>query len=216
MCDRQIEIIQLHFPARHKLESLRETGNLTAHPRAKRVAGFLALLLFFLSFAFTCFAQTQPTEYQIKAAFLFNFAKFIEWPPAAFPQTNSPIVIGVLGKNVFGTDLESTIRNKTVNGRPFEFKTFDSLTEATNCQILFISPSKKDDFANILKGLQNSSVLTVSETDEFIKAGGMINFVIQDNKVRFQINDDAAKKAGLKISSKLLTLAVSALTHSER
>ena len=175
--------------------------------------GLHALLLFclLLSFSFRTFGQSQPTEYQIKAAFLFNFAKFIEWPPAAFPGTNSPIIVGVLGKNVFGKDLETTIGNKTVNNRHFQFKEFDSITEVTNCNILFVSSSEKDNLAGIVDGLHNASILTVSETDEFIKAGGMINFIIQDNKVRFQISDDAAKKAGLKISSKLLTLAVS--TH---
>ena len=211
LCDRQTEIAPLPFPARSKLESFQETGNLTSRPDSKRTCGLRALLLFCLFFSLSCFAQSQPTEYQIKAAFLFNFAKFIEWPPNAFPKTNSPIVIGVLGKNVFGTDLKTTIRDKTVNNRRFQFEEYTSVAQATNCQILFISPSEKDNLPGIIEGLHNASVLTVSETDEFIQAGGMINFILQDNKVRFQISDDAAKKAGLKISAKLLTLAAS--TH---
>ncbi len=211
LCDRRSDIVPQLFSPCYKPESFKETGSLTPRLRPKNICQLPALLLFCLFFSLTCFAQTQPTEYQIKAALLFNFAKFVEWPAEAFPQTNSPIVIGVLGKNVFGTDLKTTIRNKTVNNRHFQFEEYTSVTQATNCQILFISPSEKDNLDGILAGLHNPGVLTVSQTDEFIKAGGMINFIIQNDTVRFQISDDAAKKAGLKISSKLLTLAVS--TH---
>ena len=162
-------------------------------------------------------SQERPSEYQIKAAFLFNFAKFVEWPPQAFAETNSPIVIGVLGKNVFGTDLEKTIRDKQVNNRSFKFKNFTNFTsaaEATNCHILFISSSEKDNFAKIVQSLRQASVLTVSDTDGFIAAGGMINFTLEKAlngaaaKIRFEISDEAAKKAGLQVSSKLLSLSI--------
>lgn len=165
------------------------------------------VLIFCLLFAAKVFGQAPAQEYQIKAAFLFNFAKFVEWPSDAFPQKNSPIVIGVLGQNVFGNYLEDTIRDKTVQNRPFVIKEFKSADEALHCNILFISASMKDSLPAIIDNLHNASVLTVGDTDQFIKAGGMINFVIQDSKIRFQINDEAAKKAGLKISSKLLSLA---------
>jgi len=151
--------------------------------------------------------ESSPTEYQIKAAFLYNFAKFVEWPPQAFADAQSPIVIGVLGKNVFDDNLEKIIHGKTVNNRPFLFKELHTATEATNCHILFISVSEKEKLPKILESLRGTSVLTVSESDQFIASGGMINFVIEDQKVHFQINDKAAKKAGLKISSKLLSLA---------
>ena len=177
--------------------------------RPRRFVRSLYLLFFtwIISLGFNGLAQEKPTEYQIKAAFMFNFAKFVDWPPEAFSATNSPIIIGIVGKNVFGSDLENTIRDKTVNNRRFQFIPVASSSEATNCHILFISPSEKDNLKKILEGLHNASVLTVSETDQFIKAGGMINFVIEDNKIRFQISDDAAKKARLRISSKLLSLA---------
>jgi len=204
LCYRQTEIIG-PLPTRND-ESAK---NFSCRPASFPLLRISFLVIcFLLSLSSALSARGQPTEYQIKAAFLFNFAKFVEWPPAAFPDANSPIVIGVLGKNVFGTDLETTIRNKTVNNRPFRFETLDSVAQATNCHILFVSPSEKDNFPAIIAALHNASILTVSETDPFIKAGGMINFTIQDNKVRFQIDDEAAKKAGLKISSKLLTLAV--------
>jgi hypothetical protein len=153
--------------------------------------------------------ESQPTEYQIKAAFLFNFAKFVEWPPTAFAEATSPMVLGILGENPFGDDLERIIRGKTVNNRPLVVRTdFHSPGEATNCHILFISTSEKQRLPEILKGLRGASVLTVGETDRFTETGGMINFVVEGSKIRFQINDAAAKGAGLKISSKLLSLAL--------
>ena len=169
-----------------------------------------ALLLFGLMFTFEaeCLAQdSAPSEYQIKAAFLFNFAKFVDWPPETYATPASPIVIGVLGDNVFGNNLERTISGKTINNRPLLYKVCHSMLEATNCQILFICPSEKGKFPKIMEGLHGASILTVSETDQFISAGGMVNFFIDANKIRFEINDEAAKKAGLKISSKLMSLS---------
>jgi YfiR/HmsC-like len=207
LCDRQIDTILAPFPARLTSSSgLDARENLSC--RRRLVPAFFALLFaLIIGPGFNGFAQEQPTEYQIKAAFLFNFAKFVDWPAKSFATTNSPIVIGVFGKNVFGNDLANTIRDKTVNNRHFEFITVASMAETTNCHILFISPSEKENLKKIVDSLNNASVLTVSETGQFIEAGGMIDFVIQDNKIRFQISDEAAKKAGLRISSKLLSLA---------
>ena len=210
LCDRQTVRIPLPFSAGLELDVRREAGEDFSDRCWKSNSGRRIFLLFSLiiSLGFNSLAQEQPSEYQIKAAFLFNFAKFVEWPPQAFPQTNSPIVIGVLGKNLFGNELEKTIRDKRVNNRPFKFKNLGSAVEATNCHILFISSSEKDNLAKIVAGLHNASVLTVSDTEGFIKAGGMINFTIEDTKIRFEISDAAAKKAGLQVSSKLLSLSV--------
>jgi len=153
-------------------------------------------------------AQEPPlTEYQIKAAFLFNFAKFVQWPAGALAEANSPIVIGIIGENPFHDDLARTIRNKTVDDHPLVIKEFRALTEATNCQILFICTSEKKRLPEILANLKGSSVLTVGETDRFTETGGMINFFQAGTKLRFKVNQEAAIKAGLKISSKLLSLA---------
>jgi hypothetical protein len=152
--------------------------------------------------------EFRPTEYQVKAAFLFNFAKFVEWPPHAFASGTSPLVIGILGENPFHEDLARTILNKTIDRHPLEINEVRSPTQATNCHILFISTSEKERLPEILKGLKGANVLTVSETERFIDAGGMINFVLQGTKIRFQINKDAAASAGLKISSKLMSLAL--------
>lgn len=212
LCDRYTEVLRPHFPARYRVGSDHEAGRETAHCSQRKTAPAacivrLAVLFLCLIFSLRIFAEEPAPEYQIKAAFLFNFAKFVDWPPKAFPQTNSPVIIGVLGKNVFGHYLEDTIRDKEVKNHRFEFKEFTSVNDAVNCHILFISPTLKDNLPKILAVLHNSSVLTVSESDQFIQAGGMINFTIEENKVHFQINDDAAKKAGLRISSKLLSLA---------
>ena len=169
----------------------------------------MAVLLLFLFVVMPSGAQTgQPSEYQIKAAFLFNFAKFVDWPPNAFPEPSSPIVIGVLGKNTFGDTLEQTLHDKAINNRPVELKMFRTVAEVTNCHVLFISTSEKGRLAKTLAALQGTTILTVSEMDEFIASGGMINFFIEDSKIHFEINNDAAEKAGLKISSKLLSLSI--------
>jgi hypothetical protein len=148
--------------------------------------------------------------YKIKAALLFNFAKFVEWPAEAFADKTSPWVIGVFaqkGQNPFENHLEQTIRGKKVNDRPLRVKECYSVTEATSCHILFICSSETERLPEIIDGLRDTHVLTVGEADDFIKTGGMIRFVTQD-KIRFEINDEAAKKVGLKISSKLLSYAI--------
>jgi len=175
---------------------------------------FAALLIFLpclcLLFTFKGSAQpAQPSEYQVKAAFLFNFAKFVEWPPATFPDDKSPLCIGVLGANPFGVDLERFVRDKTINGHPLIVRECHTVEDGKKCQILFVSASEAKQLPDILKGLQGANVLTVGETDGFIESGGIVNFVSEANKIRFQINDAVAKSAGLKISSKLLSLASS-------
>lgn len=158
-------------------------------------------------------AQDAPSEYQIKAAFIFNFAKFVEWPPEALKKPSLPIVIGILGDNPFGSDFAQTMEKKFINDHPLQVKEFREATEVTNCHILFISSSfinslEKKRLREMVEGLGRASVLTISETEGFTENGGMINFVKESNKIRFQINEPAAKQAKLKVSSKLLSLAV--------
>lgn len=179
-------------------------------PKRRALAIALVLLLnLIFSIGFRCAAQSPPpTEYQIKAAFIFNFVKFVAWPSQTFATEDSPIVVGVMGSNVFGDNLEHALHNKRINNRPLQYEVFNSIAEMTNCQVLFISASEEKRFPEILGALHSKSVLTVSESDRFIDAGGVINFVIQQNRIHFQVNNAAAKSAGLKISSKLLDLAV--------
>jgi YfiR/HmsC-like len=170
------------------------------------------VLLFSVIFVVSsdCQAQnSQPGKYQIEAAFIYNFARFVDWPTQAFTDASSPMTIGVLGKNRFGTDLAEAISGKVIRGHPLQFKECGSLAEAVQCQILFISDSEKSRLPKIISRLNGASILTVSETEDFIGQGGMIDLRIVDQKVRFEINNSAAKTAGLTISSKLLSLAIS-------
>ncbi len=168
-----------------------------------------ALSLAFLLVAGPVHAEeTPPGEYRVKAAFLWNFAKFIQWPTNAFTNDTAPFVIGVLGDDPFGEDLVQTVRDKQINAHPIAVRSFRTAAEAKGCHILFVSASETGRLEDIFKSLRGSPVLTVGDSGQFIKTGGMINFVFEGNKIRFQINDDAAKTADLKISSKLLSLAV--------
>jgi len=151
--------------------------------------------------------EPQPSEYQLKAVFLYNFAKFVEWPQEAFSSPTAPFTIGVIGQNPFDKELERTVDNKTINGHPFAIKYLRTIPEANSCQILFISASERKRLPDILKAASPGNTLTVGETDRFLQAGGMIRFFMDENKVRFDINDEAAKNAGLRISSKLLGVA---------
>jgi hypothetical protein len=171
--------------------------------------GLLFGLLALLAVALNGHAQgSQPSEYQLKAAFLYHFAQLVNWPPDAFAAADAPMVIGVIGENPFGKELEESVRGKSINGHPLAVKEVQTSGEGTNtCHILFISPSEKKRLSEILAAVRGKSVLTVGETDHFTETGGMINFTLDGTKIRFQINDAAAKAAGLKISSKLLNLA---------
>jgi hypothetical protein len=146
------------------------------------------------------------SEYQVKAAFLYNFGKFVEWPTNDFASTNAPLVIGVYGENPFGNDLAIVVSGRNINGHPVVARQV-SLTELTSCQILFIARSKQKNINQILRALDGAGVLTVTENMDPSDPGVMINFILKDDRIRFEINNTAAEKVGLKLSSKLLILA---------
>ena len=171
-----------------------------------RVGATLNLLLGLLLAGSVHSQDAQPSEYQVKAAFIFNFAKFVEWPSGAFTDAKAPLCIGVLGENPFGANLERTVQDKTLNNRSIVIKECKTLDEARKCHLLFISASEKKPLQEIRNGLAGAHLLTVGEAEDFLKGGGMINFFREGNRFRFEINDGAAKKAGLKIDSKLLGL----------
>lgn len=151
----------------------------------------------------------SPTisEYQVKAAFLYNFAKFVEWPPTGFRDAAQPLQICVLGRDPFGQELRAITDAKTVNGRKLEVTDVPDLQKARTCHIVFIAASEKTRLKQILDGLQGTDALTVGDTQGFAEQGGMINFVLENNRVQFEVNRKAAEQAGLKISSKLLSVA---------
>ena len=150
--------------------------------------------------------QISSREYMIKAAFLYNFAKFIEWPPKTFEDSKSPVRLCVLGKNPFGIALES-IEGKTIHGRKLIIEQLNSTKEIKICHMLFISESEKKQLDYILNNIKDLNVLTIGDTENFARLGVIINLTMAKKKIRFKINLDAANRAGLKISSKLLKLA---------
>ncbi len=153
-------------------------------------------------------AQKPPSrEYQLKAAFLFNFSQFVEWPESSFTSDNGPLVIGVVGENPFGGYLAETVSGEKVNNHPLIIRYYSNPEEIKNCHILFINLTDAKKIERITDNLKGQAVLTVSDAPDFAKYGGMIKFFTRDNKIKFLINHEAAKAANLVISSKLLRLA---------
>jgi len=146
-------------------------------------------------------------EYQLKAAMLYNLAQFVEWPASAYPDAHTPIVLCIEGKDPFGSFLSSTVLKQTVNGRAMRILHLQNVAEARGCHILYIGTSERKSIDQIFSTLKGASVLTVGEMTQFAAHGGMIQFSLEDQHVRFDINLDAASQAGLRISSKLLVLA---------
>ena len=175
-----------------------------------RKAVLIRVVLCFLAVV----AQAQSaSEYQVKAAFLFNFARFVEWPADAFPSADSPLQICILGQDPFGRDFEQMIEDKTVSGHRIEIAHPEGVPQARACQVLFIALPDKQQVLQTLQGLKGASVLTVGDVPGFAKMGGIINFVLDDNRVRFEINQKAAELAHLKLSARLLTVAKLVLTE---
>jgi len=146
-------------------------------------------------------------EYQIKAAFLYNFTKFVEWPAARFADDASPIVIGVVGPNPFEDELAKLVNGRKANGRNIVVMHLSSIPESGSVHVLFFSAGETRPLGDMLARFHAAGVLTVGESPHFKAAGGMINFVPEADKIRFEINQSASEQAGLKISAQLLKLA---------
>jgi hypothetical protein len=149
-------------------------------------------------------AQAPPTEYQVKAVFLFNFSQFVDWPATAFADGRAPLVIGVLSSDPFGAMLDEIVRGETVKGRPLTVRRYQSLDQVDNCHILFVDRSQDAQFDTIVAALKDRSVLTVGDFEGFARRGGVIRFVTVGNRIRLRVNLAAAQAANLTISSKLL------------
>ena len=148
--------------------------------------------------------SASANEYQVKAAFLFNFAKFVEWPPSAFADANTPLVIGVLGQDPFGSHLDDIVRGERVNNRSLKVQRYRSASEIKGCHVLFISRSESERLDQIVGTFRSRQMLLVTDADG--GRGVMIRFVNEGNRIRFKIDAQAAKAANLTISSKLLRL----------
>lgn len=161
-------------------------------------------------------AQTsKPTEYDVQAAYLCQIPKFVQWPAPA-SRTGKTFPICVIGQNPFGHALEEDAQGEQIQGLPLEVRTIASAREAGNCRILFVGgPSASDEVSGVLAALRGAPVLTVSNLPDFTSRGGVIQFVLIDSRVRFRINLDNAKRAGITLSSQLLRVAAS-IEHERR
>lgn len=176
--------------------------------RQIRRLAFLLLLVFGGELGRAAAARAQgANEYQVKAAFLFNFVKFIEWPAEAFSDDGAPLVIGVVGQDPFGGYLDRAAGGKSVNGRQLLVRRFKWGEDLRACHVLFVCSSERKHLAQIIARLRGATVLTVGDMDQFTQQGGGIHFVTEASRMRFEINARAAAQARLKISSKLLALA---------
>jgi len=190
-----------------------------------RSTTLLIVFLIVLPVPAVVWAESAPTqEYQIKAAFLYNFLKFVDWPKEKMADSNEPIIIGIAGKDPFGNAFDP-VRDKKVKNRKVVVKRFGGFAEVKKsgenrnaevqrqvtalrkCYLLFICSSEEKKLKEIISLVKDHSVLTVADTKGFLESGGVINFIIQEKKVRFEINTVAAKRAKLEIRSKLLRLA---------
>ena len=175
--------------------------------KVRRVARVLAAWIAVSGVA-GIFAQSrEASEYQIKAAFLYNFTKFVEWSSEASPGENDPLVICIVGENPFGDNLNSFIKDKTINGHKLVVRQLEPAQDLKGCQIAFISSAARNQLRSIFQNANHAGVLTVGETEGFAAQGGVIDFIREEKKVHFEINVDAAQRTKLKISSKLISLA---------
>jgi hypothetical protein len=154
-------------------------------------------------------AQPQAVaslEQQVKAAYLYNFAKFVEWPPSAALDSNA-LLVCVVGDDAFAGVLDQTVQGKTANGRPVTVRRDPDSQRLKACHILFIGAAEQKRLSRLLEAVAGSGVLTVSEAERFAHLGGIINFIVEGNKVQFEVNVDAAARSRLRISSRLLQVA---------
>jgi hypothetical protein len=178
------------------------------HLKKCRSVWWLALLGVALSLCHSTAGEDRAvSEYQVKSAFIYNFTKFVDWPDNAFATTNAPLVIGIVGEDFFGKNLDAVVANESLRGHPLVVKRFQSGDEVTGCHILFISRSEKEKLDDTLNQLNGRHVLTVGDTTGFTARGVMVNLLVVQGSVKMEINLKAAEQAGLQISSKLLGLA---------
>jgi hypothetical protein len=175
-------------------------------PGWPRATGFLSLAALLCVGAGDCArAAEEPLEYQVKAAFLLNFTKFVEWPASAFADEHSPLSICILGEDPFGSTLDEIVKGESANGRELSIRRIRRAPPPKACQVLFVARSETE-ISKTLSGI-GSDILTVGEGDKFLRDGGVIAFVIENRRVRFDVKQSAAARSMLTISSKLMNVA---------
>lgn len=152
--------------------------------------------------------QFKPSEYQVKAAYLYNFSRFVEWPRRPAAESSKPFAICVLGKDPFGSILDATVSGQGMGPQNLVARRLTKPEDAPACQILFVGDSEEGHLKEILTVLGKANVLTVSDIPKFSERGGMIGFVLKGDRVRFEVNVTNAQNAGLAVSSDLLKVAL--------
>ena len=150
---------------------------------------------------------SESSEYLVKAGFIYNFDQLVQWPSAAFAQPDSPIVIGIVGADPFGEVIDRVVQNKKLDGRSLMVKRLKRGASLKECSILFVSSTEAAHLEEVLQATKGMPILTIGEMPGFAARGGIINLTVEGNKVRFEVNIEAAKQANLNISSRLLALA---------
>lgn len=180
--------------------------SLFAGRHLKRCSGWLALLWYLLVSPMVFSESRPPTEYDVKAAMLLNFAKFVDWPPGKLGPETNPVVIGILGRDPFGAVLDDLAQNQEVAGHRLEIRRLTQSDMATNCHVVFITGTAPET-DKLMALTKQAGVVLVSDTETFTRQGGHISLYIQDNKVRFEVNLAAFERSGLKMHSQVLKLA---------
>ena len=186
---------------------LRETSAFKKSVIRRWLSSLCLVVIAWMVSAFNPQKQPLSDEYKIKAVFLYNFAQFIEWPASAFPSAEPALVIGVLGDDPFGSYLDETVKGEKINNMPLIISRYQRVSDVGTCHILFVSQSTKEKQEEIISLLKGKAVLTVSDSPNFTRRGGMIRFINEENKIKIRINLEAAKAEDLIISSKLLRIA---------
>lgn len=198
-----------HFPptARVRMAAPRFTACLGGwrQPRWRGNRLWLLALALTIGMGVVVARAEAPLEYAVKGAFLFKFGTFVEWPANTFPEGDAPFAIGILGDDPFGGELDRLAQNRMVQGRPVVVRHFKRADQIRNVQVLFVDAGVRESKQSIDMGLRGASVLTVADKTDRYK--GVIAFVLEENRVRFEIDAEEAERSGLKISSKLLSLA---------
>jgi hypothetical protein len=158
--------------------------------------------------------QSEVDEYRLKAAFLFHFAQFVEWPSNPARGTESGFVFCVVGEDPFQGDLEGTVQGKSVSGKIIRVRHIKQPQDTKGCDVVFVDRNQNGRIPEFLAAVSDWPVLTVGDSDDFLRQGGMIRFCMEERKVRFEVNEEAAEKADLKVSSRLLMLAKSVMRRS--
>jgi len=158
--------------------------------------------------------KPKPTDYEVKAAYLYNFGRFVEWPGKVAASQGGSFTVCVLGQDPFGPSLDATLAGETIGGKTIVAKRISGPEESGNCQILFLSLTEDSHLNKIIADLDKKAVLTVSDMPQFAQRGGMIQFVLEEKRVRFEVNLTATQHAGLTLSSELLKVATTVRRNS--